>query len=138
MVELAFVLPVLLAIVLLGIDFGRAWNNKNNAVHLANEVVRMAAVGSVDCPTVSTEATADGLAAVGAGASNTQVSWTTASTTGGPSTSPPNWVKATVTIPFSSILPTNIPGFGSLPLIPKTLTGTATMHTEANVTGSSC
>ena len=48
LVEFAFVLPLLLLLVLGLIDFGKAFNYKNDETHLANQAARYATVNS--CP----------------------------------------------------------------------------------------
>ena len=48
LVEFAIVLPVILLIVLGIIDFGRAYNYKNDETSLANQALRYAEVN--DCP----------------------------------------------------------------------------------------
>jgi Flp pilus assembly protein TadG len=47
LVEFALVVPILLAVVIGIVDFGRAMNYDEQATHLANEAVRYAAVGQV-------------------------------------------------------------------------------------------
>jgi len=51
LVEFAFVLPLLLVLVLGVVDFGKAFNYKNDATHLANQAARYAAVNTSPDPT---------------------------------------------------------------------------------------
>ena len=51
LVEFAIILPVILLIVLGILDFGRAYNYKNDQTSLANQAVRYAEVN--DCPRVA-------------------------------------------------------------------------------------
>ena len=136
LLEFAIVVPLLFLIIFGIVEFSRAWNNKNDVVHLANEAARFAVVNGVpaSCATssgnwkVPTEATDDGLPTVGGGSTHTQISFTSAASAGVP-------ITVTVTIPFTSFVPliSSIPGF------PTSLTGKATMMSEQAYTGpSSC
>jgi Flp pilus assembly protein TadG len=129
LVEFAIVLLPLLLVLFGAIEFGRAWNTKNMAVHLANEAARMAAVNQVICTGTSpvglrNEAASDGLPA----------STTITITTG--QVSPQQPVTATVTVPFSSSIPLIGSIFSAAGL--TSLTGTATMRTEIAYAGGSC
>jgi Flp pilus assembly protein TadG len=126
--EFAVIALVLLVIVFGGIEFGRAWNNKNDVVHLANAAARMAVVGTVNCSALSTEATADGLPAVGGGSGKTNIVWTGAD----PTVDPNAHVDVTATAPFTAVVPKVIPG------LPSTLIGKATMHAEQIIPAGSC
>jgi hypothetical protein len=117
-VEFALVLIPLLLILFGTLELGRAWNNKNDAVHIANEAVRMAAVNQFDCPTLTDEANTDGLN------KGTQITTTTAAVGAA--------VKASVTAPFSSSLLT------LLPFIPSSLSASATMRAEQATTAQTC
>jgi TadE-like protein len=124
LVEFALVLLPLVLILFGALEFGRAWNNKNTAVHLANEAARMAAVNNVSCSSLRSEATGDGLPA------------STTIVIGSGTTTPQSPIVATVTVPFGS----------SIPLISSILSaagvsnlqGTATMRTEVPYAGGSC
>src|SRR6266536_3564927 len=60
LIEFALVLPLLLLLVLGVIDFGKAFNYKNDETHLANQAARYAAVNSCSAcagatpPTINT------------------------------------------------------------------------------------
>ena len=132
LLEFAIIAPVLLLILFGIIEFARAWNNKNDVVHLANEAARLAVVDGVpsNCGTssgdwqVPDDATRAGLPAV----PQTSISFSGGATVGSPLT-------VTISIPFSSPVPiiSSIPGF------PDHLTGSATMMAERQYTGpASC
>jgi Flp pilus assembly protein TadG len=57
LVEFAFVLPLLLVLVLGIVDFGKAFNYKNDETHLANQAARYAAVNNSPDPTWATDNT---------------------------------------------------------------------------------
>jgi Flp pilus assembly protein TadG len=128
LVEFALVLIPLVLILFGALEFGRAWNTKNTAVHLANQVARMAAVNNVICTGAGglrTEANTDGLPAA------TTITWTTGTA------SPQQPVTATVTVPFSSfVFGSGNPIFNVV--FPANLQGTATMRDEVAVTSGSC
>lgn len=124
--ELALVLPVLLLVLFGAVEFGRAWNNKNDAVHIAHEAVRMASVDQVDCPTLRADASASGLPG------STTIAMTLPTGNGGIG----DPVSASVTVPFSSSVPivSNILAAAGL----DSLTGTATMRLEQRYAGGTC
>jgi hypothetical protein len=119
-VEFALLVPVLLLVIFGAIELGRAWNNKNDAVHLANEAVRMAAVNRLaeNCGSLRAEVSANGLPGA-----------TSISVTAAQSADP---VTATVNVPFTSTLA------GFLPFLPSSLSATATMRAEQDTDGGSC
>ena len=114
-VEFAFV-AVPLCIILFGIiELGMAWNRQNDAVHLANEAVRMAAVNTSTgtiCSTLRSEVTSNGISA---GAVSLQI---TGGAVGSAST-------ATVSgIPIANVVPNLVPG------IPASVHAAASMRLE--------
>ena len=122
LIEFAFVLVPLLLIIFGGIEFGRAWNAKNDTVHLANEAVRYAAVDqltSANCTSIINEASLDKLTA------SIQVTQTPLAS-GDP-------VTVKVTVPFNTVVPllSDIMNFSSL-------SGTATMRFEGPSFSGAC
>lgn len=120
--EFALVAIPLLLILFGSVEFGRAWNNKNDVVHIANEAVRMAAVDQVDCGVLSTDVTSSGLPGA-----------TTITITGG---NVGDAATATVTAPFSSSLPFISTILDAVGL--TELSGTATMRLEQAYDGGAC
>jgi Flp pilus assembly protein TadG len=127
LVEFALVLIPLVLLLFGTIEFGRAWNTKNLAVHLANEAARMAAVNQVNCTTLRNEATADGLPAS-----------TTISIGSGQVTPIQQPVTATITVPFTSSVPVIQSIFTAVSSWSGNLQGTATMRDEQPYAGGSC
>jgi len=151
LVEFAFVLPVLLLLVLGIIDFGKAFNYKNDETHLANEAARYAAVNNSPVK--------DGSGNPVAGSLNTYMENTAPASDelkfGGGSIDSPGGV--TVTFAFlSSPAPANhcigdpvkvtvqahyqwlsfLTLRGALPTLGATITSSATMRLEKKWTGN--
>jgi len=114
LVELALAVVVLLAILFGTIEYAFAWNRKNDAVHLANEAARFAAVGKTDwCTTVQNEAAANG---IHSGVVNLATN---------PDTQIGSTIQATVTgVPVANLVPNLVPG------VPSSVQATASMRLE--------
>lgn len=118
LVEFALVLIPLLLILFGALELGRAWNNKNDAVHLANEAARMAAVNQINCATLQGERSTDGLP----GSTTITI----------PGASLGQAVTVTVNVPFTSSL------LKLMPFLPNSVSGTATMRAEQTEAGATC
>jgi Flp pilus assembly protein TadG len=118
LVEFTLVLVPLLLILFGALEFGRAWNNKNDAVHIANEAARMVAANNLtpaNCTSLRNEVTTDGLSSA------------TTITILGATVSYP--VEVNVDVPFNPVVG------GFLPFLPSTLNGNAKMRAEQSYTG---
>ena len=124
LLEFALVLLPLCLILFGAIEFGRAWNAKNDTIHLANVAARYAATNqltSANCTKLRNEASGDGL----------QTPTITGPGSGGVSGGNP--VTISVTVPFSSVVP-----LISTILNVSSLAGTATMQLEATLYSGTC
>jgi hypothetical protein len=119
LVEFAFVLFPLLAILLGIVEFGLVWNRQNDAVHLANEAARLVAVNNVTCAALKGEANTNG---VNAGTITLPANPSAVGTTGTVSVSG---------IPIADFISGLIPGGW----LPKTVSGSASMRIEVTYTG---
>jgi Flp pilus assembly protein TadG len=116
LIEFALVLVPLLIIIFGAIEFGIAWNRKNDAVHLANEAVRMAIAKNFNCASLQSEANSNGIQGAG------QVDFSGGLTLG-------STMTATVSgIPLVDVVPLLVPG------VPSTVGASAQMRIEQNLT----
>jgi Flp pilus assembly protein TadG len=127
MLEFALVLLPLCLILFGAVEFGRAWNNKNDVVHIANEAARYAAVNQLtnaNCTKLKTEATGD--------IPNLQPADVTIST---PTAPAGNGTPVTidVSVPFHSFVPL----IASILNI-SSLKGSATMQFEGSAYSGTC
>jgi Flp pilus assembly protein TadG len=112
-IEFALVAIPLLIILFGIVQFGLAWNRKNDAVHLANEAARMAAVNNVNCGQLKTEANSNGVSG-----GTITITPQNGGVTGAP-------VTASVSnVPVANVVPNLIPG------IPNSVGASATMRLE--------
>ncbi len=116
LVEFAFIAPILFLVLLGMLDFGRAMNNWNDVTQLANEGARLAAVNIDPTSSINTGASNYGLQ------TPTTCITTSSNQIGGA-------VTVKVTIPYTWYVGKFIP------LLPSTLTSTATMRLEQLPTG---
>ena len=126
-VEFALVLPLLLMLVLGGIDWGWYFFVREVAINAAREGARVGSVNAVDAADarVDAHAAAAGYLA-GVGLTQGTVSETTPTVLVG--TSSVSTVRVVVTYPVGSLTGFTLPGFASL--VPATVTATAQMRRE--------